>query len=386
MPGPLSGIRILDMTSILMGPLATQMLGDMGADVIKVEPPGGDLFRHVTPQRHQGMSHAYLNANRNKRSVVIDAKLPAGRAAILKLAQTADVLVSNIRPSGMKRLGLDYEAVRLSSPRIIYCGCYGYSESGPFAGRSAVDDTIQAACGAASLQGVNTPSPRFVNFGLADKTVSLYIANAITLALFARERTGVGQLVEVPMYECMTSFMLHEHLAGLTFDPALGEAGYARMLTPFRRPFRTKDGYLSVVPYSDRQWRRFFELSGSPALREDNRFRTLTDRTLHISALYKLLEETIAERTTAEWSALLNGGDIPFSPVNSVEDLIEDPHLNTTGFWKTVDHPTEGKLRMTGIPIRFSKTPGSIRRHAPALGEHTDEILDEIRREHGDTS
>jgi crotonobetainyl-CoA:carnitine CoA-transferase CaiB-like acyl-CoA transferase len=385
--GALAGVRVIDMTTIGMGPWATQMLGDMGADVIKVESADGDIFRHVTPQLHPGMSHAHLNFNRNKRSVVLDLKADAGRAAMLRLLAGADVFVSNVRPDALKRLGLDYASLKPAHPRLIYCGCYGFSEAGPYAGRASVDDVIQAACGLAWFQGATggktgaDVEPRYVNTAVADKVCSLFVSNAIGMALYARERSGVGQAIEVPMFECMVSFVLPEHLAGLTFEPAQGPAGYSRLLDAFRKPFRTRDGYMGVVPYNDLQWRRFFELAGRPELAGDARFRTQTERSRHFTELYSMVEETLSHKTTAEWVLLLRQADIPFAPVNSVADLIADPHLNAIGFWHQVDHPTEGRLRMPGIPVSYSATPGSIRRHAPGIGEHTEEILRESRQD-----
>jgi crotonobetainyl-CoA:carnitine CoA-transferase CaiB-like acyl-CoA transferase len=378
MSGPLQGVRVLDMTGVGMGPWATAMLGDMGADVIKVEGRDGDIFRHVTPQRHHGMSHAFLNLNRNKRSVVIDAKTPEGRAAILELARRSDVFVSNVRPPAMRRLGLDYEALRAVNDQLIYCGCYGFSEAGPYAGRPGVDDTIQAASGMAWFQGVGADAPRYANTIAADKVVALFVAGAISMALYAREQTGRGQAIEVPMFECMVSFMMQEHLAGMTFVPPEGAAGYSRLLNRWRRPFATRDGYIGVVPYTDTQWRRFFDIAGRSELSKDPRFSTLTERSRHFAELYRMVAETLATRTTAEWTRALKDADIPFAPVNSVTDLLEDPHLRVTGFWHELDHPSEGRLRAPGIPVRFSETPGSIRRHAPRLGEHTDEVLAEL--------
>ncbi|MBI3372067.1 MAG: CoA transferase [Betaproteobacteria bacterium] len=378
MPGALDGVRIVDMTGVGMGPWATQMLGDMGADVIKIETADGDVFRHVTPQRHHAMSHAYLNFNRNKRSVVLDAKAPEGREAILRLVKRADVFISNVRSAGLRRLGLDYESLREINPRIIYCGCYGYSEAGPYAGRPAIDDTIQAASGVAWFQGVGAEAPRYANTALADKVLSLFISNAISTALYAREKTGKGQAIEVPMFECMVSFMMPEHLAGLTFLPPEGPAGYTRMLDPYRKPFRTRDGYISAAPYTNLQWRSFFKLAGRPELADDPRFRTQVDRSRHFGELYRFVEETLANRTTAEWAAALEKADIPFAPVNSVQDLLDDPHLRAIGFWQEFEHPSEGRVRAAGIPVNYSETPGSIRRHAPGLGEHTDEVLREI--------
>ncbi len=381
MAGALDNVRVLDLTSVGMGPMATQMLGDMGADVIKVESAAGDVFRNVTPQRHPGMSHAHLNFNRNKRSVVIDAKTEEGRGCLLRLLEGADVFVSNMRPAALRKLGLDYASLESRFPRLIYCVCYGYSDRGPYAGRPAIDDTIQSVSGLAWLQGnAGKEAPVYVKSVVADKVVGLYVANAIACALFARERSGVGQFIEVPMFECMVAFMAPEHLAGLSFVPPQGPSGYARLLNEFRRPFRTVDGYMSVVPYTDAQWSRFFTLVGHPEMVEDARYRTLNSRSRHFPELYRFVEESLVRRTTAAWTAALSDADIPFASVNSFDDLLHDPHLSATAFWHESDHPTEGRILQAGIPVSFSRTPGEIRRHAPRLGEHTEEVLEEIRQ------
>jgi len=379
MAGALDGIRIIDLTSVGMGPMATQMLGDMGADVIKVESEAGDVFRHVTPQRNAGMSHAFLNFNRNKRSIVIDMKSTTGQKQLQELLRTADVLVSNMRASAMRRLNLDYLSIKESLPRLIYCSCYGYSEQGPYAGRPAIDDTIQAASGLAWIQGAGgEETPCYMNSVIADKVVALYVSNAIVSALYAREKTGRGQAVEVPMFECMTAFLAPEHLAGMTFVPSEGPAGYSRLLNEYRRPFRSSDGYMSVVPYTDGQWQRFFELTSQPNLANDIRFSTATERSKHFPELYSYVEEVLIEHTTDEWTQLLTQADIPFARVNSMADLLADPHLAACGFWQECEHPSEGQIVQAGIPVRFSDTPSKIRRHAPRLGEHTEEILQEI--------
>lgn len=376
--GPLSGIRVIDMTTIGMGPIATQMLGDMGADVIKIEPEAGDTFRHVAPQRHHGMGHPFLNINRNKRSVVLDVKRAEDKAALQRLLENADVFVSNVRPAGLKRLGLDPDKLCAAYPRLVYCSCVGYATAGPYAGRASLDDVIQAASGTAWYQGlVGADQPRYTNTAMADKVCALYISNAISMALLARERTGRGQAVEVPMFECMVQFNLFEHLAGLTFLPAEGGPGYTRLINPHRKPQKTSDGWIAVVPYTDDQWRRFFEIAGRPDLASDPRFATPVARSRAYEVLYAITAELVAARSTAEWIALLDPADIPYAPVNSVTDLIDDPHLRATGFWHEVDHPTEGRLRMMGIPVRFSDTPGTIRRLAPNIGQHTQDILQE---------
>jgi crotonobetainyl-CoA:carnitine CoA-transferase CaiB-like acyl-CoA transferase len=379
MSGALDGVRIVDLTSVGMGPMATQLLADMGADVVKIEGAEGDVFRHVTPQRHHGMGHPHLNLNRNKRSVVLDLKTPGGMANLLALIASADVFISNMRAPAMRRLGLDAETLTKKYPKLIYCGCYGYSEKGPYAGRAAVDDTIQAACGLAWLQGdAGNEPPRYVKSVVADKVLALYVAQAVTAALFARERTGKGQAVEVPMFECMVSFLAVEHLAGKTFVPPEGPTGYSRLLNPFRRPFETTDGYIGVVPYTDGQWRRFFEIIGAPELARDERYRTQAARSRHFGQLYEIIDVALKQKSTTEWIALLKDADIPFAPVNALDALLDDPHLAAIGFWRKLEHPTEGALIQAGLPISFSLTPMEVRRHAPGIGEHTEEVLAEI--------
>ncbi len=374
--GPLAGVRIVDLTAVGMGPMATQLLGDYGADVVKIESADGDVFRHVTPQRHHGMSHAYLNLNRNKRSVVLDAKSEQGRRDLMALLETADVFISNMRAPALRRLGLAADTLLARFPRLVHCSCYGYSERGPYAGRAAVDDTIQAASGVAWLQGdAGAKAPQYVKTVVADKVVALYVANAITSALYEREKSGAGQAIEVPMFECMVAFLSVEHLAGKSFVPPEGGTGYSRLLNAFRRPFRTLDGYLGVVPYTDGQWTRFFELAGEPALATDVRYSSQPARSRHFTELYAYVETVISRKRTAEWIALLEQADMPFAPVNSLDALLDDPHLNAMGFWHRVDHPTEGQLVQAGLPVHFSRTPGSVRRHAPGLGEHTAELL-----------
>ena len=377
--GALAGVRVVDMTSVGMGPWATQMLADMGADVIKVEAPGGgDMFRHAHPQRHAGMSHTFLNLNRNKRSITLDAKRDDGLRTLLTLIGRADVFVSNVRPQGLARLGLDYASLRERHPRLIYCGCYAYAEAGPYAGRPGVDDTIQAASSMAWFQGGAGGPPRFMKSIIADKVSAMWVTQSIAMALYARERTGTGQAIEVPMFESLVAFMMVEHMGGRSFVPPLGPAGYNRITADSRKPFKTRDGHLAVVPYSDSHWRKFFAVAGCAELASDPRFATLSDRNRNIEVLYALIEPVFAARSNAEWSALLQEADLPYAAVNSVDDLLADPHLQAVGFWHTMQHPTEGTLLMPGIPVNFSATPGSIRRPPPNLGEHTDEVLAEF--------
>jgi crotonobetainyl-CoA:carnitine CoA-transferase CaiB-like acyl-CoA transferase len=379
MPGPLTGVRVIDLTSVVMGPYATQILGDMGADVIKVESPEGDVFRHVAPFRNRGMSAAFLNLNRNKRSIALNLKHEDERRELLDLLSGADVFVTTVRPQAMRRLGLDYESLRDRNPRLIYCGAYGFSEEGPYAGRPAFDDVIQAMCGIASLQGKgqgeNDPnSPRYVNTIFADKTVGCVVAYAVAMALYERELSGHGQAIEVPMFETMVSFTMIEHLAGETFCPASESMGYERVLSKHRKPYRTRDGYIGLLPYTAEQWARFFEAAGRPEMASDPRVTDPALRSRKIDELYGLLAEIVAERTTAEWVELLRAADLPITPVLSPEDLLEDEHLRAIGFFQLEEHPSEGEVRTIGIPVRFSRTPGDIRRLAPRLDEHREEI------------
>ncbi len=376
--GPLAGVRVIDLTTVVMGPYATQILGDMGADVIKVESPEGDVFRYAPPSRHRGMGASFMNLNRNKRSVVMDLKRPEERERLLEMVKTADVLAYNVRPQSMRKLGLDYESLRSLNPRLIYCGAYGFSEKGPYAGQPAFDDIIQAMSGIASLQGHNGGAgPAYVNTIIADKAAGLTAAYAIAMALYERERSGLGQAIEVPMFETIVSFLLLEHLAGETFVPPMDSMGYVRVLSPHRKPYKTRDGYIGLMPYTTAQWQRFFATAGETALAADPRVADSEERNRNINELYEHLVRIVATKTTAEWVALLEEADIPMAAVRTLDDLLEDPHLGALDFFHEVAHPTEGELRTVGIPVTFSRTPGSIRRLSPALGEHNGALAPE---------
>ena len=380
MAGPLTGIRVVDLTSVVMGPFATQILGDQGADVIKVEPPEGDVFRYVTPFRHTGMSAAFLNLNRNKRSIALDLKNDEDKQVMLDLLRTADVFVTTVRPQAMRKLGLDYESLCEASPRLIYCGAYGFSEAGPYAGRPAFDDIIQAMSGIAELQGRTHPDgPQYVSTIFADKTVGFTVAYAVAMALYERERSGIGQAIEVPMFETMVSFTMVEHLAGETYCPPVGGTGYERILSAHRRPYRTKDGFIGLLPYTTKQWQSFFAVAGQPEMMDDPRVTDPTMRGQHVGALYQMLTKLIAERTTDAWVEQLRAADVPITPVLSPDDLLHDEHLQALNFFAPEQHPSEGEIRTIGIPVHFSRTPGELRRHAPNLNEHRDEILREIK-------
>jgi len=385
MAGPLAGVRVLDLTSVLMGPFATQILGDMGADVIKVEAPpqnaadfGGDSVRCTSLARNPGMGNLFMNANRNKRSAVLDLKAPEGREAFLKLAATCDVLVYNVRPQAMARLKLGYEDVRAVNPKIIYVGCFGFGQSGPYAARAAYDDLIQAMTAVPDMVArASAGEQRFVPINFCDRVTGLNVVNAITAALFHRERHGEGQAIEIPMFETMAQFSLGEHLGGHTFDPPEGPMGYARILNVHRRPHRTRDGYIALLVYTDKHWKTFLNLIGQPELIGDPVFATMSARSANIAEVYAWLGEIVARKSTAQWLEMLKDSDLPHAVSRSIDSLLEDEHLNAVGFFQMFDHPSEGRVRMTGIPSTWSATPLSIRRLAPRLGEHTAEVLQE---------
>jgi crotonobetainyl-CoA:carnitine CoA-transferase CaiB-like acyl-CoA transferase len=378
MSGPLHGVRVLDLTTVVMGPYATQILADFGADVVKVEPPEGDVMRHAWPFRNPGMGHIFLNANRNKRSVALDLKKDGAREACLAIARNADVLVYNIRPQAMARLKLSYEEVRAINPKIIYVGCFGYSQRGPYAAKAAYDDLIQGAAGIPWLlktQGAETP--RYAPIIVADRSVGQQVASAVSAALYHRERSGKGQRVDVPMFEHLLQIVLGEHLGGYTFEPQHGEAGYARMLAPDRRPYQTSDGYVCALIYNDKQWKAFFEVIGRPEKLQDPKFSNQEVRSKHYAQAYAFVAEQMKKRSTDEWIAALESADIPVQRMNSLADIVADPHLAATGFFRTVEHPTEGRLRSMAVPSEWSESAPEYRRHAPRLGEHTREVLRE---------
>ncbi len=368
--GPLRGIRVLDMTTVVMGPAATQILGDLGADVIKVEAPEGDSLRRIGPAHHPLMGTLFLQSNRNKRSLVLDLKTEEGRARLLELAAEADVLMTNVRPQGLARLKLDYPQVAASNPGIVYCAMVGYGTDGPNAGQAVYDDLIQAAAGMSGLFRAVDGQTRYAPVNIADRVTGLYAAIAVLAALTHRAATGEGQAIEVPMFETMTSFVTADHMGGTSFEPPLGPPGYRRLLSRFRGPYPTADGHLALVVYTDRDWRRFTDLVGRPEVLDDPRFASQSTRTEHAEACGQFLSEVLPTRTTADWIPLLRAIDIPCSPVNGLEDLFADPHLQAVGMFQRHEHPTEGTITMARFPIRFGRTPAGIGRLAPNLGEH----------------
>jgi crotonobetainyl-CoA:carnitine CoA-transferase CaiB-like acyl-CoA transferase len=383
MAGPLAGIHVLDFTTVVMGPYATQILGDMGADVIKVESPQGDNMRWVGPMRNPGMGHIFMHANRNKRSLVLDLKKPAGLKVAMQLAARADVLVHNVRPQAMARLGLYYDAVKAVNQKIVYVAAYGFSEKGTYAGRPAYDDLIQGAAGVASLsQRQSGDVPRYSPALLADRSVGLQVVNAILAALFHRERSGIGQAIDITMFEALSQFVLGDHMGGMTFVPPIGEGeaktGYARLLAAHRKPYQTADGYLCVLIYNDKHWQSFFKLIGREDLLADPRFKDHTARAANIASVYEFVAGVLLTKTSAAWTSLLDAADIPAMPMHTIESLIEDPHLKSINYFQQLDHPSEGRIRTTAPLGEWSETPPSIRSTTPRLGEHSVHVLSEL--------
>lgn len=378
MSGPLAGIRVLDLTTVQMGPWCTRIIADFGADVIKVEAPGGDSSRYTGVPKHRGMSGTFQHNARGKRSIAIDLKQPEARDAILRLVPTVDAFASNIRQAALARLGLDYESIRKLNPTIVYLSMVGYGSAGRYAGRPAYDDLIQAAAAIPTLLQRSTGQPRFIPMAAIDRIVGSAAANALLAGLLAKARTGVGQMIEVPMFETMAQFVLSEHMQGQTFDPPTSPPGYPRTLSPHRRPYATKDGFIAVLPYNDGQWRRFFEAVGKGHILEsDPRFADITSRTANIDSLYEMIGEELKHRTTDEWLKLLQENDIPCMRPHTLESLMEDPHLADAGFFRWEEHPSEGRIRTMREPSTWSETVPPTGRFAPRLGQHTREILAE---------
>jgi crotonobetainyl-CoA:carnitine CoA-transferase CaiB-like acyl-CoA transferase len=376
--GPLEGIKVVDMTTVLMGPYATQMLGDYGADVIKVESLDGDVTRQIGPTRHPGMGPVFLNTNRSKRSICLDLKKPAGRDAVLRLIERADVLVYNVRPQAMARLQLDYEVVSQVNPRLIYAGVFGFGQDGPYAAKPAYDDLIQGATALPALMAqISDGEPRYVPNALVDRIVGLTAVGAICASLVHRDKTGRGQRVDIPMFETMAGFVMGDHMGGLTYDPPLDRGGYARHLSPDRRPYKTSDGYICVIVYNDKQWENFFKATGRDDLRNDPKFATFAGRATNIDAVYAELACILETKTTAEWNEILEKADVPVMPMHDLQTLLGDPHIVATSVFPVIDHPTEGRIRSTRVSARWSETSAEPQRLAPRLGEHSAEILQE---------
>ena len=375
--GPLQGVRVVDLTSVVLGPYATRILADMGADVIKVETPSGDQTRHYRPMRSDGMAGYYMNLNRNKRSVSLDLKRPEGMRALMKLVAGAQVFVHNMRQQAADRLGVGYAAVREVNPDIVYCAAVGFGSTGPYAAKAAYDDVIQAGSGLASLSARVEGDPSYAPTVLCDKITGQAVAYAVLGALYQQARGGGGQALEVPMLETAVEFALVEHLHAATFEPPLGEHGFGRVLSRYRKPFRTADGFMCILPYSDQNWQDFFQFTGRGDFQGDPRFASLADRAPHIDRLYALVEEEAPQHTNAEWIAFCDRVSIPCMPVHALEDLASDAHLQAVGMFQAKVHPTEGPYRLVRSPITFGGSTFEVRHHAPRLGENTREVLRE---------
>jgi len=375
--GPLAGVRVLDLTSVIMGPYATQIFADLGADVVKVESPDGDTTRHLPPGPEADRGAMFMNLNRGKRSLVLDLKQRQARDVLLRLAADADVFVHSMRAGAIARLGLTYDAVRAANPRIVYANLYGFGAGGPYADYPAYDDIVQAASGLVALQArLSGGEPTYLATVVADKVAGLTGAYAVIAALYAREKSGEGQEIEVPMFETLVSFAMTEHLCGSLFDPAIGPPEYPRVTSATRRPYRTADGHIGVMIYTDRQWAAFFAALDDPDWSRDPAFATMRSRTENIGAVLGRLADVMRHRPTADWLMLLRQAQIPATAINSPADLLEDPHLLATGFWERRDTP-DGRLRFPGIPTRFGGTPGAIGDAGPGLGADSREVLAE---------
>jgi crotonobetainyl-CoA:carnitine CoA-transferase CaiB-like acyl-CoA transferase len=373
--GPLAGMRILDLTTVLLGPYATKFLGDLGADVIKIETVAGEPRRNYGPARNPGMGCQFINLNRSKRAIAINLKEAAGRDAFLRLVATADAVVHNSRAQAMARLRLDYDSLRGVKPDIVYCGAVGFGRGGRYAARPAYDDVIQGLTALPSLLGQVCGRPQFVPINLADRVCGIYLANAVLAALLHRVRTGEGQEVEVPMFETMAEFVLSEHIWEHSFEPPVDFEGKIRLFD--RRPYATQDGYIAVMASTDRQFRAFCDLIGRPELKTDPRFENRTQRSRHLKDVYAITEEVLRTRPSAEWLTLLGEADIPAAPLHTLESLLHDPHLDDVGLFEIRNHPTEGALRTVRLPLRFFGSQPHNARPAPHLGEHTEEVLRE---------
>jgi formyl-CoA transferase len=375
--GPLAGLRILDLTAVVLGPLATQILGDYGAEVIKVEGPRGDMMRANGVSLHSGMSSIFLALNRNKRSLCLDLAAEDGKAVLRRLIPTCDVLVHNMRVDAITRLGFGYEAVKAIHPGIVYVAATGFDEDGPDAGKPAFDDIIQAASGLVAVASTGRETPDYVPTLVADKTAGMALVNAVLAALVHRLRTGEGQAVEVPMLETLTAFVLAEHLGGLSFDPAPQGAGYARLLAGGRKPAPTKDGHIAILPYTADHWAAFYKAADRADLAEALGIHDGEKRNANIRALYATIGEITCTRTTAEWMAICAQIDVPATPIYALDDLPEHPQLKAVGLFEMHDHPSEGHMRVVRPTAKFAATPASIRRMAPWVGQHSAEILRE---------
>ena len=374
---PLEGVRVLDLTTVIMGPFTTQILGDFGADIIKIEDKNGDMARDIGPSRTSKMSSMYLGVNRNKRSLVLNLKKPEAKVALWKLIEDADIIVHNIRPQKIAALGFDSDTVLSKNPKIIYVGLHGYREDGPYGGQPAFDDVIQGQSGIAGTFNARDGEPSLVPTVMADKSVGLLASTGLLAAYIQRLKTGKGSYLEVSMFEGMVGYTLIEHLFGATFVPPLDQIGYPRALSPNRKPYKSADGFICILPYTNQQWINFFKILGRLDLVKDKHYSSIKERSKYIDTLYSMLGQSVKQKTNKEWSKLLKEHEIPYGVVNRLEDLKDDPHLKALNFFRPYNHPTEGNLEVPDTAFRFNRQSLPVRRHQPKLGEHSKEILEE---------
>jgi crotonobetainyl-CoA:carnitine CoA-transferase CaiB-like acyl-CoA transferase len=371
----LKGIRIIDITAVILGPYAAQILGDLGADVIKIEPPEGDSMRPIAPLADTGLSHIFANTNRNKRSVCLDLKSEGGKAALRKLIPTGDVLIHNMRQDALDKLGFSFEAVRKIKPDIIYCAANGYGRDGPYAGRPAYDDVIQAASGVAGLFQLRDGDAKYVPSIVADKVTGLHLAYAVLAALLHKARTGeVPGYTEIPMFETMVAFAMTEHMGAASWG-APETKGYARVVSPDRKPYRTKDGFIGVLPYSEDKWVKVLTEIGLVDVTTQAWFKNPTERSSRIGELYGMLTLALPARTTAEWCETFMRLDVPHSPVNTPSQLLHDPHLQAVNFFAPTFASETPMQRSLRAPVLFGGLEKSADAPPPALGEHTEAVL-----------
>ena len=374
----LNGIKVVDLTTIVLGPYATQFLGDFGAEVIKVENLEGDLFRTVRPGRSGTMGAGFLNCNRNKKSIAIDLKTAAGKAILYKLVQQADVVVHNMRLATAERLGVDYDTLKAINNQLVYCYAPGYGQQGPYAHKPAYDDIIQAESGIAHLNRDAEGKPRFIPTIICDKVGGLHLALSVLSGLVYRAKQQQGCAIEAPMFEGMVSFLMTEQLAGESFIPPLGGTGYERLSSPYRKPFPTADGYISILPYNTRHWQQFFTLVERPDMVNSELVTNPVKRSENVGALYKIVSECTTGKTTQQWSEALTKIDVPFAPVNDMSSLLTDPHLTGMGFYQEYEHPSEGRLRHPKAPFYVKDVAETANLPPPQLGQNTQEILQQL--------
>ena len=375
---PLHGLRVIDLTNVIMGPYTTQLLGDLGADVIKVEDIEGDITRNIGVQKSSNMSSIYLGVNRNKRSIRLNLKIKISRQVLWKLIKSSDVFIHNMRPQKISRLGFSPTKIKNKNNKIIFVGLYGYGKSGIYTGQPAFDDIIQGQSGLAGLYELKDGQPMFVPSVIADKTIGLLASTALLAAYIKKLKTGEGSCIEISMFEGMAAYVLLEHQYGQIFSPSIEKSGYPRLLSKSRKPYKTKDGYLCILPYTDKQWFKFFEIINKKNLKYDKRFSNIKARANDINSLYKLVEESVKEKNTMNLCKVLKKNDIPYGVVNTLVDLKKDKHLQKVNFFRKIKHPSEGSILLpdTGIKINNASLP--IRKHQPTLGENSKEILEEV--------